>query len=99
MELKIENISGSYPLVQAEGTIDGVEFYFRGSHGKWHFAVGPDPVGIMMGTAEGFQMSGEYESDGYMSEKLARRIIENGAIVFTGEPVDGEKQEDGNENR
>jgi hypothetical protein len=41
----IDVIGGSCP-VQAEGTIDGVPFYFRARGGSWTMAIGGDVLGI-----------------------------------------------------
>jgi hypothetical protein len=41
--IKIEMIGGSCP-VQAEGTIDGREFYFRARGGAWRLNIGGDVV-------------------------------------------------------
>lgn len=38
-EIKLHSIGGNCP-VQAEGTIDGYEFYFRARGEKWSMAIG-----------------------------------------------------------
>jgi len=40
MELVITLLGGQCP-VQAEGTIDGIPFYFRARGARWSFSVGP----------------------------------------------------------
>ena len=42
--IRIEWLGGNCP-VQAEGTIQGVPFYFRARGEHWSLGVGADPVG------------------------------------------------------
>ena len=45
MTIVISMIGGHCPM-QAEGTIDGVPFYFRARGRDWSMGIGQDPVGI-----------------------------------------------------
>lgn len=74
MDLQIEHIGGYCP-VQAEGSVNGMQFYFRARHKQWQFSVGDDPVGAMLGCSEGFVRRGPYEKAGYMPEQDALDII------------------------
>jgi hypothetical protein len=78
----IESIGGSCP-VQASGTIDGKEFYFRSRGQAWSFAVavdaGTDPVDIIETSDQGFYLEesygeGPYDA-GYMPIEEAKEII------------------------
>lgn len=42
LHLHIEYLGGSGP-VQAWGSVDGKQFYFRARHNRWSFAVAFDP--------------------------------------------------------
>jgi len=79
--IKIETIGGNCPL-QAEGTIDGVPFYFRARGRRWAMSIGKDPVGILS-TIE--SKPNEWFAEctwghdrfaaGWMPEDEARRLI------------------------
>jgi hypothetical protein len=81
-EIHIEMIGGNCPL-QAEGTIDGVPFYFRARGRRWAMSIGQDPVGILS-TIE--TKPGEWFAEctwgaerfaaGWMPEDEAKRLIE-----------------------
>jgi len=43
VQIVIEQVGGNCP-VQAEGTINGVPFYFRARGKHWALHVGPDPL-------------------------------------------------------
>ena len=43
VDIDIRCIGGNCP-VQAEGTIDGKEFYFRARHMHWSIGIGGEPV-------------------------------------------------------
>jgi len=75
MNLVIEHIGGYCP-VQAEGTVDGVPFYFRARHQRWQFAIGYDPVGVLLGWAEGFYRQAPLVHAGWISVEEAKIIIE-----------------------
>jgi hypothetical protein len=87
MELKIDHIGGFCP-VQAEGTIDGVPFFFRARGSHWSIGIGEDPVGIMLGNRDGWLKLADYgvfPQAGYMSLEEATRIIEECAREFTAQ--------------
>lgn len=75
-------IGGNCPL-QAEGTIDGVPFYFRARGRRWTMGIGKDPVGILTTietkTDEWFAectWGAERFAAGWMPEEEARRLID-----------------------
>jgi hypothetical protein len=81
-EIHIEMIGGNCP-VQAEGTIDGVPFYFRARGRRWAMSIGKDPVGILATietrTDEWFAEATwgtERFAAGWMPEEEARRLID-----------------------
>lgn len=85
-DISITSIGGLCP-VQAEGTINGVPFYFRARHQHWLLAIGgEDPVDDPEWEYE------EHYSDvpsaaGYMTEDEARQFISAAAERFErGEP-------------
>lgn len=88
MSLVIDTLGGMCP-VQAEGTIDGVPFYFRARGEHWKFSAGIDPVKISLGWAEGFFREEEWGdgpfSAGYMPLDEAQKIIEKCAAEFQQE--------------
>ena len=43
-DIKIKRLGGKCP-VQAEGTIDGKDFYFRARGNRWSIGIGGEPVG------------------------------------------------------
>ena len=71
--LKIEWIAGNCP-VQAEGTINGVEFYFRARGDRWTFTI--------MDESDNFSYGEEYHNSGWMSEDDAKRLIEDAARFY-----------------
>ena len=81
-KLIIECIGGSCP-VQASGTIDGKEFYFRSRGQGWSFAVaanaGIDPVDINATSEQGFYLEESYGEGlydaGFMPVEEAKEII------------------------
>lgn len=89
MTLIITDIGGNCP-VQAEGTIDGVPFYFRARGDQWSMGIGDDPVGIphpseireeppyVASPDEWYCLCswGKWPDAGWMSESEARRLIE-----------------------
>lgn len=91
MDLVIEHIGGYCP-VQAEGTINGIPFYFRSRHKHWAIGIGDDPAGIILGWTEGWCRKEEYlgaspdiPSAGYMPLEEARQIIQRCAEEFVAE--------------
>lgn len=90
MDLKIEHIGGFCP-VQAEGTIDGVPFYFRSRGEHWAIAVGEDPVGILLGEPGWMRREryGDFPKAGYMTLMEAEDIIRRCAQEFASENKSG----------
>lgn len=81
-DLRIEMIAGYCP-VQAEGTIDGVPFYFRARGRRWSMSIGKNPVSILTtieaNTDEWYAESTwglERFAAGWMPEAEARRLVE-----------------------
>jgi hypothetical protein len=72
--------------VQAEGTVNGVPFYFRARGQRWSMSIGEDPVGISVGRKEGWRKSepwGEEMYDaGWMPDETAKEIIEKCAEEY-----------------
>ena len=91
MQLEIVYLGGNCP-VQADGTVDGVPFYFRARHQHWTFSVGADPV-----MEEDFLISNRYGTGphdaGWMPEAEALAIIKVSAEAyhrFINLPKEGE---------
>ena len=82
--LQIDLIGGNCP-VQAEGTVDGVPFYFRARGRRWQIGVGSDPVGATMG-APGWHYEEPYGDDayaaGWMTEDEAMVFIRKGTDLY-----------------
>ena len=76
----IDEIGGSCP-VQAEGTIDGVPFYFRSRGARWSISVCATDL---MGNPEFYHEEpyGEWPDAGWISEEEARAFIEESAVRF-----------------
>ena len=74
MALIIERLGGNCP-VQAEGTFDGVEFYFRARGEHWSIGVGGDVVMKPDWSAEAPYGDEPFEA-GWMPEDEARAFIE-----------------------
>jgi hypothetical protein len=76
----IEHISGICP-VQAEGTIDGLPFYFRARGQRWSIEIGKRPA-----MREPFTHSEAWGDEpfaaGWMDEDEARRLIAHGAAAY-----------------
>ena len=85
MNLEVEYLGGNCP-VQAEGTVNGVPFYFRARGQHWSFAIGPDPVAVSLGWEEGFYRSEEWGDSlfaaGWMEQNIAMKIIEKCAAEY-----------------
>ncbi len=86
MDLHIEHIGGFCP-VQAEGTVNGIPFYFRSRGEHWAMAVGEDPLGILLGEMGWFRREryGDFPSAGYMPLEEAEVIIRRCAEEFIKE--------------
>jgi hypothetical protein len=82
--------------VQAEGLVNGKQFYFRSRHEHWSFAVSEDPnvdpIDIQsteQGKIYGFFIEERYGDAsfdaGYMPLDEAERIIENCVNIYLNE--------------
>jgi len=73
LDLKIVGPEGLCP-VQAEGTVNGVPFYFRSRHEKWEMHIGQDPL-----DASAWMLAQAYEgapdTAGYITDVEARAFI------------------------
>ena len=80
----IDTIGGNCP-VQAEGTIDGVPFYFRARGDSWSLGIGADPVG--KAHWEHREWFGEWPDAGWMSLEEAAAFLHRAADRYArGEP-------------
>lgn len=85
MNINVDSIGGNCP-VQAQGTVDGVSFYFRSRGEGWSFSVGADPLSVLMGQEEGFNYWEDYPGGayaaGWIEEEEALSFIETGARLY-----------------
>jgi hypothetical protein len=84
-DIVIDHIGGFCP-VQADGTINGVPFYFRSRHTHWSIGIGEDPVAATM-SGHGLYYRCEPWGDGphdagYMPVEVAQAFIEQCAKDF-----------------
>lgn len=77
--LQIDWLGGNCP-VQAEGTIDGVPFYFRSRGDKWSFGVGPEPVGDP--EWEHIEPYGEWPEAGWITTEQAEAFINKAVAIY-----------------
>lgn len=93
-KLQIDMIGGNCP-VQAEGTVNGVPFYFRARGQRWTFSAGQDPVAICTGRSGGFHYEEPYGAEkydaGWMSEEEADGFIRAAAQRFHEASTNQEK--------
>ena len=86
MKIVIENIGGWCP-VQADGTVDGVPFYFHSRGEGWSMAIGDDPVGVTIGNKPGWVQNELWGTEpfaaGYMPLDIATKIIQRCAEEFS----------------
>ena len=84
-KLEITYLGGACP-VQADGTINGVPFYFRARGQRWQMAIGEDPVEISCGMKDGWYKEEPWGKEmfdaGLMSEETAKEIIERCAEEY-----------------
>lgn len=80
LKVEIKSIEGSCP-VQAEGMIDGKEFYFRARHEHWSMNIGGDPTGVSEWEYE-VEYSKEKDSAGYISENETKKLIYLAALKY-----------------
>lgn len=77
----VTELGGNCP-VQAEGTIDGVPFYFRARGERWQLFVGGDDL---LGDPHWYHeepWGDEAFSAGWMTEDEARALIQKGAQLY-----------------
>lgn len=79
-EIIITLLGGNCP-VQAEGTINGVEFYFRARGQRWTLGIGGDVVLAPDWCCEEPYGDGPFDA-GWMGEDEARGFIEKGAQLY-----------------
>jgi hypothetical protein len=80
-KIEIDWLGGNCP-VQAEGRIDGEEFYFRARGARWSLRIGgPDVVCAPKWLYEEDYGDGPFDA-GWMSEGEARDFIEKGAKLY-----------------
>lgn len=77
--LVIESLGGNCP-VQAEGTVDGIPFYFRSRGDEWSFGIGAEPVGGP--DWEYHQTYGIWPAAGWITEDEARAFIAQAAALW-----------------
>jgi hypothetical protein len=81
--LHIDWIGGACP-VQAEGTVDDRQFYFRARHSEWRLDIATDASGPHGKTAWSYgEVYGEGPYDaGWMTEDEARALIDRAAAIW-----------------
>ena len=80
-EVVIETNGGACPT-QAEGTINGIPFYFRARSGVWDFTIGSDPVGQQIHGGADYDVSGDDDTYGWMKPAEVEAIIREHAAMF-----------------
>ena len=83
-QIDIDYIGGNCP-VQAEGRVNGEEFYFRARGNRWSLSVGGDDV---VGKPDWYyeEPYGKEPFDaGWMPEGIARGFIDRGAMKWLAE--------------
>jgi hypothetical protein len=85
--LEIAMLGGNCP-VQAEGTINGKPFYFRARGEHWSIGVGGDEV-LDPEWSRSEQWGDSRFAAGWMSEEVAREIIETCAREYIAESSSG----------
>jgi hypothetical protein len=74
MDIVIDSIGGYCPA-QAEGTVNGIPFYFRARGGTWTLSIGEDPVDICCGDKDGYHAWGNDDSYGWMDVDNVKAIL------------------------
>jgi len=83
--LIIRSIGGHFP-VQAEGTINGTPFYFRSRHEHWSMSIGPNPIDICGGYADGWHKEVVYGNGAsWMEVNEVRKLIKKCAREYIRE--------------
>jgi hypothetical protein len=67
--------------VQATGTIDGRNFYFRARGARWSIGVGGDSVGAPTWRYEEPYGEGPFDA-GWMDTEIAKQMINKGATLY-----------------
>ena len=80
-EVVIDTIGGACPT-QAEGTVNGIPFYFRARSGAWDFTIGSDPVGQQLTGGADYEASGDDDTYGWMDTAEVEAIIREHATMF-----------------
>lgn len=79
-EIKIDYIGGVCPI-QAEGTINGEQFYFRSRHQHWSLCIGKNPILGPHSKLNKYYKKEKWgeglHSAGFMNIKDAKIIIKN----------------------
>lgn len=81
--LVISNIGGNCP-VQAEGTVDGVPFYFRARGQHWAIYIGSDALSLghlAWHYTEPYQPENQFAA-GWMEEDEARAFIDKAVALW-----------------
>jgi hypothetical protein len=81
MMIEIEWIGGNCP-VQAEGTVDGKEFYFRARGEAWSMQIGGQDVVGNPEWSYGEDYGDEPFAAGWMSEEEARAFIDKAIGLY-----------------
>lgn len=79
-DVHIELIGGYCP-VQAEGTVNGQEFYFRARHAHWRMNIGGDVVANPAWSYSEPYGDGPHDA-GWMEESEARAFIAKAANLW-----------------
>lgn len=80
VDIDITEIGGNCP-VQADGTINGVPFYFRARGNRWSIGVGGDVVGDPTFYYEEPYGDAPFAA-GWMDDDEARAFIKKGADLY-----------------
>lgn len=79
-EIVIDTIGGNCP-VQAEGSINGENFYFRSRGEYWSIDVGGNDPCVKAEFTYG-ERYGKWPEAGWITEDEARAFITKGAVLF-----------------
>jgi hypothetical protein len=84
---KLEGELWGFAPVQALGTINGREFYFRARHNDWTFEIADSATSALPsdGGRSGFVRSGAFSNASFMSHDVAESLIVTCVEQFLGE--------------